>query len=166
MSFLNRAKAYCHWVLKGDGVDVTCDATKNACKRFLRELENPKVTYLEVEVERCVNFIENLRHVTGSEFIGTPIKLEEWQIFILVNVFGLHVQNKRNKSALIRKYKTSAIWVARKNGKSTFMSAVGLYLTCLGDAGGQIISAATTKDQARIVFDAAKKIARASPRIS
>jgi len=50
--------------------------------------------------------------------------------------------------------------VARKNAKSTLLAVIALYLLAVdGEAGSEVYSAATTRDQARIVFDTAKKMA-------
>ena len=52
----------------------------------------------------------------------------------------------------------------RKNGKSTLSAGIGLYLLVAdGEQGAEIYSAATTRDQARIVFDEAKRMVTSSP---
>lgn len=157
---LNIAKEYAGWAF-GEGSKQTCNLLKRAVERFNADVDNPEVYYLEEEVEKVITFVENLTQVTGGEFAGKKLILQSWQKFFLVNLFGLHI--KKNDDTLVRKYRTATLWVARKNGKSTFLSAIALYLLCLGEAGGQIFSAATTKDQARIIFDESKRIARSSP---
>jgi phage terminase large subunit-like protein len=54
--------------------------------------------------------------------------------------------------------------MARKNGKSTIAAGIGLYLL-LGDGepGSEVYSAATKRDQAKIVFEEAKRMVRSSP---
>ena len=52
----------------------------------------------------------------------------------------------------------------RKNGKSTLSAGIGLYLLVAdGEQGAEVYSAATTRDQARIVFDEAKRMVGSSP---
>ena len=52
----------------------------------------------------------------------------------------------------------------RKNGKSTTSAGIGLYLLVAdGEQGAEVYSAATTRDQARIVFDEAKRMVASSP---
>jgi len=47
----------------------------------------------------------------------------------------------------------------RKNGKSTKLAGVGLdMLLCDGEPGAEIYAAATKRDQARIIFDEAKRM--------
>ena len=50
-----------------------------------------------------------------------------------------------------RRFRTSYLEVARKNGKSTIAAGVGLYLLVAdGEPGAKVYSAATKRDQARI----------------
>lgn len=135
-----------------------------ACKRQLNDLKKkyhpetwPYVFRLD-KAERICNFIELLTHIKGDK-AGTRIKLEPWQCFYLTTLFGwLH------KESGFRRFRTSYLEVPRKNGKSVISSAVMLYMaTADGEAGAECYSAATTKKQARIVFDVALKMARKSP---
>jgi phage terminase large subunit-like protein len=51
--------------------------------------------------------------------------------------------------------------VARKNAKTTVLGGIGLYmLVADNEWGGEVYSAATTRDQAKIVFDIAQQMAR------
>jgi Phage terminase-like protein, large subunit len=96
-------------------------------------------------------------HIKG-EWAGRPIALEAWQIFILTAVFGWYRKTGR------RRFRTVYIEVPRKNAKSTLSSGVALYmLTADAEPGAEIYSAATTRDQARIVFDDARKMAAMEP---
>lgn len=54
--------------------------------------------------------------------------------------------------------------VARKNGKTEIASGVGLLLAFFDDEGGaEVYAAATKRDQARIVWDEARRMVLASP---
>jgi phage terminase large subunit-like protein len=65
-----------------------------------------------------------------------------------------------------RRYRTVYIEVPRKNAKSTLSSAVALYmLTADREPGAEIYSAATTRDQARIIFNDAKQMAQRTPEL-
>ena len=68
------------------------------------------------------------------------------------------------RSTGLRRFRTAYCAVPRKNGKSTLSAGIGLYLLVAdGEQGAEIYSAATTRDQARIVFDEAKRMVGASP---
>ena len=94
-------------------------------------------------------FIEKLPHIKGEwAKAGGRIVLQPWQIFILTTVFGwVH------RETGLRRFRIVYIEVPRKNGKSTFSAGVGIYCTCAdGEEGAEVYSAATTSDQAKIVW--------------
>ncbi len=85
--------------------------------------------------------------------------MQPWQIFILTSVFGWLV-----RGTSFRRFRTVYIEVPRKNAKSTLSSAVALYMvTADREPGAEVYSAATTRDQARIVFNDAKHMAMRTP---
>lgn len=137
-----------------------------ACKRHLRDLKRSKKKdypyYFDVEAaEHCFQFAELYCRHSKGEWAGQPLELEEWQKFCVGNIFGW-----KRKDDGLRKYQYFYIQVARKNGKSTLMAFIGLYvLVCDGEAGAEIYSAATKKDQAKIIFDEAKNMVNASPEL-
>src|SRR3990167_8151329 len=133
---------------------IACQLVLKACTRFKRDLGNDNFVFDEREVNRVCSFFRGIKHVNG-EWAGQPVKLEPWQVFFLGNVFGW-----RNKETGLRRFKTVYLSVARKNGKSSVLAGLGLYLTCFDrEPGAEIYSAATTRDQAKIVFDLAKQMA-------
>lgn len=98
-----------------------------------------------------------IRHSTGK-WAGQPFELLDWQWReIIAPIFGW----KRADGT--RRYRQAYVEVAKKNGKSTLLSAILLYLL-VGDRepGAEIYVAATTKEQAGIVFREAAKMVRAS----
>lgn len=104
------------------------------------------------------DFIEKLPHVEGV-WSNPNIVLEPFQIFILVCVFGW-----RRKDTGHRRFTMVYEEVARKNAKSTKTAGVSLYcLCCEGEVGPQILTAATTYDQAKKVFHPAKRMIEKTP---
>jgi len=111
--------------------------------------------------------IEQLRHFEG-ELAGQRIKLEEWQKKVLVILFGWRkkaldghgdpiVQNGKIK--WIRRFNTAFFFIARKNGKSVLASGVAIAEAVLSvEKGNQIVSFATKKDQAKIVWFGCEKM--------
>lgn len=109
---------------------------------------------------RVCQFIELLPHIKGKWARDRKlIELGAWQCFLLTTIFGwVH------KDTGLRRFRDVYLEIPRKNAKSTLSSGVALYmLTADGEEGAEIYSAATTKDQARIVFDDAKAMAERSP---
>lgn len=84
------------------------------------------------------------------------MRLEGWQCFILTCVFGWV-----SRTTGARRFREAYTEVPRGNGKSALTSPVGLYMMSLdGEGGAEVYSAATTRDQARIVFGVAQAMAR------
>ena len=105
----------------------------------------------------CWSFFGFLRHSKG-EWAGTQIKLELWQEFYLATLFGWL------RADGTRRFRTSYLEVGRKNGKSTVLAGVGLYLLVAdGEPGAEIYTAATKRDQARIIFQESQRMVRQSP---
>ena len=133
---------------------LTCEWVKKAVKRQLDDLENLKQFHFdETAANRVCKFIECLTHVKGN-LAGQRIHLEPWQVFILTTVFGWKTQDGR------RRFRRVYIEVPRGNGKSCLSSGVALYCLCADkEPGAEIYSFATTRDQAKIVFGDAKRMA-------
>lgn len=98
----------------------------------------------------------------------------DWHVFILINIFGFVIplvneetgevvmrSDGSGRPVMVRRFRTAYNEVARKNAKSTLSSGIGLYMTGAdGEGGAEVYSAATTRDQARIVFEDAKNMVR------
>lgn len=133
-----------------------------AAQRFLKDLKRAEQEggpFVFNEWHACdpCDFIEKLPHVEGT-WDPKTIVLHDSDVFFVVNLFGF-----RNHDGT-RRFTTAVKAVARKNAKSTTCAAIGLYcLSCEGELGPQVMSAATTGTQARIVFNFAKKMVERTP---
>lgn len=154
----DRATAYATAVVAGEV--VVGKLVRLACERHLRDLDRAPARGLRWDIDaanRAVEFFGFLHHSKG-EWAGQPIALELWQCFIVGSIFGW----KRGDGT--RRFRTAYNEVARKNGKSTITAGVGLLgLLADGEPGAEIYSAATTRDQAKIVFSEAERMVDASP---
>ena len=162
---MDAVTAYAKQVVAGK--IVVGENVRLACERHLRDLKRSKKKdypyYFDEEAaQHCFDFaFLYCRHSKGAEWAGKPLELEPWQKFIVGNVFGW-----KRKDTGLRKYRYFYIEVARKNGKSTVMAFIGVYvLVCDGEPGAEIYTAATKKDQAKIIFDEAKNMVNASPEL-
>jgi phage terminase large subunit-like protein len=129
-----------------------------AAKRFLADLKraqrkrNPPFVWSAARANHACAFIERLPHVEGVWDVPT-IVLAPAQVFFVCNLFGFRQADGT------RRFTTALYAVARKNAKSTLAAAIALYCYCCEhEVGPQILSAATTGDQARIVFNVAKRM--------
>lgn len=128
-----------------------------AARRFLNDLKRAarKRAPFRFDVWHATDacdFIEKLPHVEGVW--ETPeIVLDPSQVFFVVNLFGFRDLDGG------RRFTSALFAVARKNAKSTLAAAILLYCLCCEDEpGAQILSAATTNDQARKIWDPARRM--------
>lgn len=153
-----RVQAYIDGVLSGK--IVACKYVRQAVERHVRDLRDGPdrgLVFREGQATLAIKFIECLPHSKGK-WAGQPLHLEPWQCFIFWCVFGWYRQDGR------RRFNSVFISVARKNGKSTVCAGVALKtLVCDGENGAEIYSAATKKDQAKIVWSEARKMVLKSP---
>ena len=144
---------------------VAGNLVKLGAKRFLRDLKygHERGLYMQPRAaQKAVDFFGFLRHSKGEwgprgGKKGEFFVLQPWQIFIVVNLFGWM------RADGTRRFREAYIEVARKNGKSTFMSGIGLYMLVADDEpGAEVYTAATKKDQARLIFSESVRMRDAS----
>src|SRR5262245_38726646 len=142
-----------------------CDWVKRACQRHLDDLERytggeTPYYFDEKQANNVCDIIQRFPHIKGIWAQHRKrITLEPWQCFIISAVFGWLCTATK-----MRRFRVVYIEVPRKNAKSTLTSAIGLYLlACDGEQGAHIVSAANTRDQAKIVFTDAQQMARREP---
>ncbi|MDT0381423.1 terminase TerL endonuclease subunit [Streptomyces sp. DSM 42041] len=114
-------------------------------------------------VDRVINAFSKLRHTKG-QWAGQPLRPDPWQVgYILAPVFGW-VHWDDDADGYVRVISEAYVDVPRKNGKSTLCGGIAIYMTCAdGEQGAEVLAAATTKEQARFVFDPVRKLAESSP---
>lgn len=135
---------------------------RQAARRFLddlkrAQLKNPPFNWSPEQANLACEFIEQLPHVEGNWSTET-IVLQPAQIFFLCNLFGF-----RNADGT-RRFTTALLAMARKGAKTTLAAAILLYVYCTEPENGpQVLSAATTGSQARIVWNVAKRMVERTP---
>jgi phage terminase large subunit-like protein len=114
-------------------------------------------------VDRVLKAFGTLRHTQG-QWAGSPLKPDPWQVaYILAPIFGWVVWDKDSASytRIIRKF---FVDIPRKNGKSTLLGGIAIYMLAAdGEPGAQIVTAATSEKQAGFVFNPIKQLAEKSP---
>ena len=161
--FVEAAQRYAQQVQAGE--IPTCKWTRLAVDRQVEDLarepsEQWPWVFDEERAARICAFLELLPHIKGKwARQGKLLVLDPWQCFIITTVFGwVH------RETGLRRFREAYIEVPRKNGKSLVSAGIGLYmLSADGEQGAEVYSAATTRDQARIVFDDAKGMAERTP---
>ncbi|MBQ6498190.1 MAG: terminase large subunit [Bacilli bacterium] len=127
---------------------------KKQYEMIINDLNNPNKYHFDIDkATRPITFIEKFCKHSKGQWAGKPVVLDLWQKAIIQTIFGF-VDDKG-----FRRYRECFIVVARKNGKSTLLSAIGLYMLFADHEGGaQICCVASKKDQAKIVFEEAKNM--------
>lgn len=130
---------------------------------FFNEITEKEETHIfifdEKRANRPIEFIEKYCKHSKGKWAGKSVKLELFQKAFIQALFGFI-----DKDTGVRKYKKGALFIGRKNGKSTLDSGLALYmLTKDGESGAEVYSVATKKDQAKIVWEEAKRMVKKSP---
>lgn len=124
-----------------------------------RKVNNPsEVFYSPARANHVIEFAENFCKLSKGAGAGKPVKLELWEKAHLAAIFGF-IDIEGN-----RECRESVLIVGKKNGKSLLASIVGLYmLVGDGEPGPEVYAVATKKDQAKIIWQEAKRMVRKSP---
>jgi phage terminase large subunit-like protein len=112
-------------------------------------------------MEPVVDFAEAYGRITKDSVAGKaggPLILRPWQKTLLEHLFAWDDDGLRHRVSLVG--------MPRKSGKSALGSVLGLYSLILGPRGAEVYSVASEKEQARIVFQDAKRTVEASPELS
>lgn len=131
-------------------------------KRLLEESKNESLPfYFDEEIgERPITFIETFCKQSEGE-IGKPIKLELFQKAYIQALFGFVYRDTG-----YRRFNETMFLVGRKNGKTTMLSAIALYMMIAdGEGSAECYSVATKKDQASKAFKSACSMRAQSPEI-
>lgn len=112
-----------------------------------------KYYYDSETAQKAVDFFPAfLRHKDG-EFAGRPFVLEDWQSELIIKpLFGWkRVADGR------RRFRKAYLEIPKKNGKTQLDAGIALYIAyCDEEPGAEIMIAAADRDQAALLFDAAK----------
>jgi phage terminase large subunit-like protein len=128
----------------------------------MTEVDLNKYYYDEEAAEKAVRFIEKYLTHTKGEWGGKPFILEEWQKSEIIKpIFGW-----KHLDTGLRKYRTAFIFLPRKNGKSALAACIILTLMFIdNEPGAEYYSAANDREQAKLVFEAAKGMVNNKPEL-
>ena len=157
---MNYIKEYYSKIEKGE--IVASKRIKKVYSQLVGEINNPKdYIFDEKRANKPIEFIERFCKHSKGEWAGKPVKLELFQKAYISALFGFI--NKKTKQ---RRFKESLFMVARKNGKSTMLSGIALYMLIADkEAGAEVYSIATKKDQAKIIYDEVIHMVSQSPEL-
>jgi phage terminase large subunit-like protein len=112
----------------------------------------------EAQGMRPIEFIEKFCRQSKGRWAGKPLTLLDWQRSFIMRLFGWRAPSG------LRRFRTAYLEVGKKNGKSTMMSALVIYLLLADKEGApEIYLNAVDREQASIVFDEAARMVESSP---
>ena len=154
--------AYCEAVLRGD--EVAGPHVRAACARHIRDLAHGHergLTFDLAAAKRAINYFPLVLKLSEGQFEGLPFKLHPSQQFIVGSLFGW----KRKDGT--RRFRRAYIEQGKGNGKSPMAGGIGLYLMGSdNEPGAEVYSAGASREQARVLFSDAVKMARQVPALT
>ncbi len=146
------------------GACIVSKRVKKIYTQLVDDIKNPKNGYIfdENRATKPIRFIEQFCKHSKGEWAGKPVNLELFQKAFISALFGfIHEETG------LRKYRETLFMVGRKNGKSTMLAGIALYMMIAdNEPGAEVYSTATKKDQARIIFDETHNMVKQSPEIN
>ncbi|MEI5893125.1 terminase large subunit [Bacillus cereus] len=145
---------YCDDVLSGEV--VACQKHKQACKRFLRNIEREgsedfPYVFNEEKALRFLKWMSLFKHTKGK-LAGNRIEPHSIQIFVFSNIYGWVHRNTG-----LRRFKKAYWQVGRKNAKSQSLACVGSYeAMAFGENMSEVYIGATKAEQSKIVWNEIK----------
>lgn len=125
------------------GKIVAGHLVKLACKKYLSWLDGERddIEFREDKAKKVENFINRLKHQTGRGFYNKPFILQDWQKWVVYNMFGFYYRGTDR-----RVINNAYIQISRKCGKTSLASAIGLYaMIADGEPGAEVDIVAPTR---------------------
>ena len=140
-----------------------CRRIKAVYARLAAESAAPgKYVFDEAKASRPIAFIEKFCRHSKGEWAGKPVTLELFQKAFIQALFGF-----LDAQTGLRRYREAFFLVGRKNGKSTLLAGLALYMLIAdGEGGAEVYSTATKYAQARLLFDECHNMIKQSPALS
>lgn len=126
-------------------------------EKLKKELTDPiyqKIKNIKVDLgdsEKRINFIEKECKHYQAPYAGKPFILELFQKWVVEATFAIKIYDDEI-GRYVRKYQEVLFLVARKNGKSPFISAISLSEWFCGPLGGNILCCSNSYEQADIMY--------------
>ena len=148
-----------YWQAIEEGREVVSRKVYKTYRHLIRQLDEPgEYFYSPARANHVLEFFENYCHHSKGKFGGRLVELELWEKALLAALFGF-VDIEGN-----RQFRKCLLIVGKKNGKSLLASGIGLYMQLAdGESGPEVYAVATKKDQAKIIWQEAKRMVRKSP---
>jgi phage terminase large subunit-like protein len=163
---VEKAERYAKDVLAGKV--LACKWVQLACQRHFNDKSASRSAdclfrFDAAKGERVAAIVEQLPHTKGKwADRKEPFILEPWQCFMVVSIFGWVWKRDGEVNGIPvfkgrRRFRRAMLLVPRKNGKSELAARIGNYMLAAdGEHGAEVVSGATSEEQAMYVFKPAR----------
>ena len=136
--YIKIATEYAEEVVSGkriEGAEVVL-----ACRRYLADLEREDIELRPRDPNAACAIMEGFfvnaqgEDMNGMPLLGTPFRLQPWEIFATVNILGWYYTGTD-----VTRFKESFIMTARKSGKTSFVAALAFAVGILRRRSGSKI---------------------------
>ncbi|WP_017732723.1 terminase large subunit [Nafulsella turpanensis] len=153
----------CYTKLEGYVKDVTegnilvnQDVLK-AVQRYQRDRDSDKWQFRTDKLDKFFHFLTYIRINQEDNYV--PFQPEPWQVFYFSNIYGFYYKGTDR-----RRFTTSFLTIARKNGKTTLAMIQSLYhLSRDGQQDAQVYVVSANSRLSGVGLDQAKNIVSHSP---
>ncbi|MCC8050925.1 MAG: terminase large subunit [Clostridiales bacterium] len=158
---MNYITEYNSLIMRGE--IPACRRIKEVYSRLAAESQTPGCyVFDEARATRPIDFIERFCRHSKGEWAGRPVRLELFQKAFIQALFGFI-----DPETGLRRYREAFFLVGRKNGKSTLLAGLALYMLIAdGEGGAEVYSTATKYAQARLLFDECHNMVKQSLELS
>lgn len=158
-----RSHAYVRDVL--DGKIVVNRYVRLACERHVHDMATAAERGMRFNTEAAsdtIDFFEELLRLEDGTDDGVPFLLTGWQTFVVASVEGWEVLDE--DGTWVRRFRNAYVETGKGSGKTPLAAGLGLRgLTRKGVAAPEIYSAASTRDQSKILWTDADRMVTRSP---
>ena len=138
-----------------NGKIVTSVYIRQAVERLEQLKKRNDIFFDEDAVKECFEFIRTMKHFAGKS-AGSQFELLPYQKWIIGSIIGI-----KYKDTGFRVCRETFILQARKNGKTSLIAALSLYmLICDKEQSPSIGIVASSRDQARICYEMCQQYAK------
>ncbi|WP_226578206.1 terminase large subunit [Acuticoccus sediminis] len=137
---------------------------RSAARRHLVDLDTGAARGLRWDRDAAgaaLRFFPSVLRLNGGQFEGRPFRLHPSQAFRIGSLFGW----RRDDGS--RRFRRFYDEEGKGNGKSPLLAGLGLYGLCVDpEPGAEVYAAASSRDQAMVLFRDAVAMANQSPALS
>ena len=136
--YAERAKQYAKDIV--DRKTIIGEDAVNACQRFLNDLDRDDLEFRTAQPDTVCSIVEGLlvhrkgEKLDGTPLMGTPLILDDWQIFVIYNLLGFWKAGTQE-----RRFKEAFIMTGRKNGKTSFIAGLAFALSIIQRRSGSTV---------------------------